>query len=236
MAAEKVKNRPVKPKIGIGYRVGSLSVEKATDRRKNGYTVWKCRCDCGGEVLLDTRCLQRGTVTNCRCRSNIKLGQKDITGMRFDGLVALEPTDQSMHESVVWRCVCDCGKEVHVSLWQLQMGYRKSCRCLQSEIYRKNLRLTNSTSVSLLEAGRNRLIATNTSGHTGFYRNEKRGKWVAQITFKGKIYLGTYDDKQAAVRAREAGEQMHEDFLEWYYADGKSQEGGSNGYEKEDSR
>ena len=104
-------------------------------------------------------------------------------------------------------------------------------------IYRENLKLIDNTSVTLLEAGRNRLIATNTSGYTGVYRNERRGKWVAQITFKGKTYyLGSYDDKQEAVRARKEGEQMHEDFLEWYYTSGRSQEGGSNGCEKEDSR
>ena len=296
MAVKKVKIKPARTKVGIGYRVGSLSVEEATDQRKNGYTVWKCRCDCGGEVLLDTRCLQRGTVTDCGCRSRVKPGQKDITGMRFGRLVALEPTEQIMYESVVWRCICDCGKETHVPLRQLRMGYRKSCGCLmhperkdyigrrfgrltvtayggkrdgmhywkcrcdcgrealvgqtrlqsgitkscgclQSEIYRENLKLIDNTSVTLLEAGRNRLIATNTSGYTGVYRNERRGKWVAQITFKGKTYyLGSYDDKQEAVRARKEGEQMHEDFLEWYYTSGRSQEGGSNGCEKEDSR
>ena len=59
MAVKKVKIKSARTKVGIGYRVGSLSVEEATDQRKNGYTVWKCRCDCGGEVLLDTRCLQR---------------------------------------------------------------------------------------------------------------------------------------------------------------------------------
>lgn len=45
-------------KIKVGYRVGMLTVESKTDVRKSGYIVWKCRCDCGGEIELDTRCLQ----------------------------------------------------------------------------------------------------------------------------------------------------------------------------------
>ncbi len=266
-----------RPKIGIGYRVAGLQVEEATGQRKNGYMVWRCRCGCGG-ILLDTRCLQRGTVTDCGCMSRVKPGQRDITGQRFGMLTALEPTEQILYESVVWRCICDCGNEIHVPLRQLTLGYRKSCGCLshpsrkdyigrrfgrltvtdyagkcagmhqwkcvcdcgretvvgqtrlqsgktkscgclQSEIYRKNLKLIDGTSVTILEAGKNhRLIATNTSGHTGVYRDKKRSKWIAQITFKGKTYyLGSYDDKLEAVKAREQGEEMHEDFLEWYY-------------------
>lgn len=52
------------PKITVGYRAGSLCVEAPTGQHKNGYTIWRCRCDCGGEILLDTRTLQRGTVTD----------------------------------------------------------------------------------------------------------------------------------------------------------------------------
>ena len=50
--------------IQIGYRVGRLTAEEPTGEKKAGYTVWKCRCDCGGEIALDTRCLQRGTFTS----------------------------------------------------------------------------------------------------------------------------------------------------------------------------
>lgn len=43
-------------KIEIGYRVGMLTVTERTEQRKNGYTIWLCKCDCGGEIRLDTRC------------------------------------------------------------------------------------------------------------------------------------------------------------------------------------
>ena len=49
-------------KIGTGTRVGMLTVAEATDGRRNGYTVWKCRFDCGGEVRPDTRCLQVSAI------------------------------------------------------------------------------------------------------------------------------------------------------------------------------
>lgn len=119
-----------RPQIRVGWQVGRLTVTAPTDQRKNGYMVWVCRCDCGGEIRLDTRCLQRGTVTDCGCRTRVRPGQRDITGMRFGLLTAIEPTGQTSNGSVVWRCGCDCGGQVCAPLHQLTAGYRKSCGCL----------------------------------------------------------------------------------------------------------
>lgn len=273
-----------RPQISEGFRIGKLTVAAATRQRKNGYTVWRCRCDCGGEILLDTRCLQRGTVTDCGCTSKVKPGQRDISGMRFGRLTAIEPDGQVIRGSAVWRCRCDCGGEIHAPLHQLMAGYRKSCGCLshparkeyigkrfgrltvtayagkrggmhrwkcvcdcgnetivgqtllqtgktkscgclQSEIYRDNLKLVDGTSVTLLEAGKNRLIASNTSGYTGVYHNKRNGKWIAQITFKGKThYLGAYVKKQDAVKARQlAEEEIFEPFLRKFTEDVRHQ-------------
>ena len=77
---------------GIGTRVGKLTVAADSGQRKSGYIVWRCRCDCGGEILLDTRCLQRGKVTDCGCTTNVNSRQRDITGMRFGKLTAICPT------------------------------------------------------------------------------------------------------------------------------------------------
>ena len=119
-----------RPHIQVGFRVGKLEVAAPTEERKNGYTVWKCCCDCGGEILLDTRCLQRGTVRDCGCSTVVKPGQRDITGMRFGKLVAIAPVDPSQKGDVIWHCRCDCGGEIDAPLPQLRSGYRKSCGCL----------------------------------------------------------------------------------------------------------
>ena len=121
----------IRPTIAVGFRVGMLTVEKRTAEKKNGYSVWLCRCDCGGEIKLDTRCLQRGTVRDCGCVTKVKPGTTDITGMRFGKLVALEQTDERKYSGgVVWVCKCDCGNICKASIKQLQAGYRKSCGCL----------------------------------------------------------------------------------------------------------
>lgn len=47
------------------------------------------------------------------------------------------------------------------------------------------------------------LYVTNTSGVSGVYFDKKRNKWVASITYRRtKIYIGRFDIKEDAVRAR----------------------------------
>ena len=266
------------PHIGIGYHVGHLTVDYPTNDKRSGYTVWHCKCDCGGEIFLDTRYLQRGTITDCGCITKVKPGQRDLTGQRFGRLVCIEPTEKRSYRGTVvwrcrcdcgnecfapskqllsgykrscgclghpplkefkgkrfgqltvieyagkragmhrWKCVCDCGNETIVGQTLLQTGKTKSCGCIQKDIYKDNLKLVDGTSVTILEANKNRLIASNTSGYTGVYQNKKNGKWVAQITFKRKCYyLGSYEKMEDAIKARQRGEEMHDDFLEWYY-------------------
>lgn len=285
--------RTGQPKIQIGYRVGRLSVMASTSQRKNGYMIWQCQCDCGGEILLDTRCLQRGTIRDCGCETVVRPGQKDLTGMRFGKLLCLEPTGQrgfgggtvwrcrcdcgsvclavstqlthgykkscgcmshpplkdfigkrfgmltvleyagkqkGMHR---WHCKCDCGKETTVGQTLLQTGHTKSCGCLQREQIHETLRLVDGTSVTILEATKDRLIASNTSGYNGVYRNKRTQKWTAQITFKGKThYLGSYDRIEDAVKARQRGEEMYDDFLEKYYAEHPEQSKKADSWKK----
>ena len=121
----------MKPKIGIGFRIGKLTVSEPTGERKNGYMVWNCTCDCGGAIQLDTRTLQRGTVRDCGCETKVKPGQKDLTGQRFGRLVCLEPSPhRNKQGGTQWLCQCDCGKQCLAATHQLLCGYKKSCGCL----------------------------------------------------------------------------------------------------------
>lgn len=266
-----------KVKIGIGYRVGLLTVEAPTNERKSRYTIWRCRCDCGGTILLDTRSLQRGTVRDCGCQTKVKPGQRDLSGERFGKLVCLEPTQERGNRGTViwrcrcdcgneclaessqltkgykrscgclshpplkdfigkrfgmlkvveyagkeegmhrWRCLCDCGQETIVGQTLLQSGKTRTCGCLQKAVFMENLKLIDGTSVTVLETLKKR-TPMNDSGVIGVYREGRSGKWIAQISFKRKKYhLGTFDKMEDAIKARKMGEQMHDDFLEWYH-------------------
>lgn len=267
-----------RPKIEIGYRVGMLTAVEKTTERKNGYVIWKCLCDCGESVELDTRCLQRGTVTDCGCVSVVRPGMLDLTGQRFGKLVCLELyNEKDKRGNTQWVCQCDCGNTCIAAVPQLKSGYKKSCGCLshpplKNYVGKKFGKLTviayagkragmhrwkcicecgNETIVgqTLLQTGKTKScgclqkttlpqvmeftdgtspkaliarisgapIASNTSGYNGVYKHTN-GSWVAQITFKKKTYyLGSFSDIQDAVFARKKGEEMYEEFLDWYY-------------------
>ena len=156
-------NKTAASNIGVGFRIGKLTVESPTQERKNGYIVWLCRRD--------------------------------------------------------------CGKETVVGQTLLQSGKTKSCGCLQAASIVKKLKLCEDTSVAILEASGRHLLPTNTSEYTGVYQNRRSGKWCAQITFKRKTYyLVSYDRLEDAVAARRRGEEMYDNFIQWYYTTHKRTE------------
>lgn len=60
-----------------------------------------------------------------------------LEGRRFGRLTVLEKSDLRSGKKVLWRCLCDCGKEVLVITSNLTGGNTKSCGCLHNEGNRK---------------------------------------------------------------------------------------------------
>ena len=117
------------------------------------------------------------------------------------------------------RLVCTAGN-ASATAERKRLPDRRCCKQeKQKAAAAASRRLIDGTSVTMLEARKNRLNANNTSGYTGVHRDRKQGKWIAQICFKGKTYyLGSFSRQQDAIRARRRGEEMHNEFLRWYYA------------------
>ena len=119
-------------KVGIGYKVGYLTVTGDSCFRKNGHVVWNCRCKCGSVIQLDTRCLKRGTVTNCGCEGNLPARAYDLTGERFGNLVCLSAAlDRPRKHGIQWKCQCDCGNTCYANTANLVDGSRTSCGCMK---------------------------------------------------------------------------------------------------------
>ena len=54
----------------IGKKFGRLLVLEETDKRSSNQTViWKCKCDCGNIVYIDTSRLTSGNTKSCGCLS-----------------------------------------------------------------------------------------------------------------------------------------------------------------------
>ncbi|MDO5152576.1 MAG: transcriptional regulator [Eubacteriales bacterium] len=200
-------------------RFGRLTALRRLDKKLGSSYAWLCRCDCGQLTEVSANALLQGGTKSCGCIRSEMLKKRagDIAGQRFGRLVALEPTEGRMGGSVVWKCRCDCGGETEVSYNSLVQGNTKSCGCLPKEHESpvSYMRYIDGTCVEMLE--RKGLRKDNTSGYTGVMAY--RGKWKAQITFKGKLYnLGTYSKIEDAAKARkEAEERIFGEFLNWYY-------------------
>ena len=141
---------------------------------------------------------------------------KDITGQRYGKLIALNKTDTRSNKTIVWRCQCDCGNISYASQGNLKSGKSKSCGCLRGEKMsntRKSLEYAEGTLIPMLN---DKIYSTNSSGVRGICWDNRSNKWRAYITLKGKFYnLGLYDDKEAAIRAREnAEEKLWKTFIE----------------------
>lgn len=206
-----------------GQRFGKLTVVQRTEKRMDqGSIVWLCQCDCGKQKEVSARRLTRGKVRSCGCLSDPP--PKDYVGKRFGRLTVLEyggrecrRTEKSRATINLWKCRCDCGKEVTVPQSELQNGESRSCGCFQKERAKEAMRLIEGTSVTRLESVKKGVRRDNTTGHTGVCLL-KSGYYQAKITFKKKsYYLGRYKDIHDAIKARESAEEMHDEFLEWYY-------------------
>ena len=57
---------------------------------------------------------------------------KDISGMRFGKLTAVEPISRDKDRKTVWLCSCDCGNTTSVPVNALTSGNTKSCGCLRN--------------------------------------------------------------------------------------------------------
>ena len=121
----------MKPKQIVGKKFGRLTVSSEYTNEK-GDRVCRCVCDCGKEASVQKGNILSGKTRSCGCLElENKTKYRDLSGMKFGRLTALAPTKQREDGSVVWECVCDCGKKAFASMRNLTRGHTKSCGCVR---------------------------------------------------------------------------------------------------------
>ena len=130
---------------------------------------------------------------------------KDISGMEFGFITAIEPTDKRDRKDIVWRCRCRCGTELELPATRLILNNTLSCGCIQRERIKRTNKFFGGT--SLEKSLKDPVTSTRSmSGYVGVTR--KRDKWQAYITYKRqRISLGVYDKLEDAVKARSRGKE-----------------------------
>lgn len=123
--------------------------------RKRIFYYWKCKCDCGNEVVRSGNSLRDGYTKSCGCNQvyenkqthnrkknlQIKPDTKriDLTGRVFSKLmvIGLDHKEQITYKNgkkrtrYYWKCMCECGNEVIRLGESLRKGATKSCGCFK---------------------------------------------------------------------------------------------------------
>ncbi|MED4352198.1 hypothetical protein P9265_07595 [Schinkia azotoformans] len=73
-----------------GKRFGRLTVIEKTDIKKQGRTVWSCKCKCGNEINVVSTYLTTGETKSCGClkeeQNEVNL-REEYESKRIDGVV-----------------------------------------------------------------------------------------------------------------------------------------------------
>ena len=81
---------------------------------------------------------------------------KDLVGQRFGKLVVLSLGEKTKNRSTVWRCQCDCGKEIVARNKNLLEGITTDCGCISKKGYSVNQKFARLTLLKELPACRGR--------------------------------------------------------------------------------
>ena len=122
-----------------GQRFGRLVAVRPTEALRDKSIVWECQCDCGNTVLESQAALTRGQILSCGCIQKEQIQKRldaltnENAGKRFGRLTILYAVTEAESKRIRYVCRCDCGKEIHAQLSDLQRGMVKSCGCLIKE-------------------------------------------------------------------------------------------------------
>lgn len=209
----------------LGQRFGRLTVVEKLPS-KNNMSMWRCVCDCGNETAVLGKNLKSGRTKSCGCL------QKETFAKNTNNPPTHRATGTRLHNE--WRAmkarcyipscsnyeryggrgirVCDEWKNDFLKFkeWALENGYNDDLsidRINPDGDYEPN----NCRWVTMQKQFWNRGIRkTNKSGVSGVYFDKSKGRWRAHITVNRKrIDLGTYLEKEDAVKARKCAEKEY---------------------------
>ncbi len=124
----------------VGQRFGMIEVIERSPANERGDAMWLCRCDCGTEKSwrgIALRALKPAGIS-CGCvdlnpRQTGVRHAKDVTGLRWGMLVAVELIEVRDGGHAYWRFNCDCGGSHVAAAANVKRGHIRSCGCIQGE-------------------------------------------------------------------------------------------------------
>lgn len=201
-----------------GQRFGRFTVTSRKENDSKNRIQWLCRCDCGNERIIKGCDLRSGNTRSCGCLS---LDLHTLHGGSYTRLYNIwegmkRRCQNPNSESYVWYgakgiTVCEEWQQYKpFEQWALTNGYADELSIDRIDNDKgycpDNCRWETSTG----QARNHGIRSDNNSGHKGIFWNAKSGKWLVYIGVDGKrISLGSFNDLQSAIKARQDGELQY---------------------------
>ena len=130
-----------------GQKFNKLTVlSKDEEKNTNKRIYWKCKCDCGNEILVSADKLKSGHTKSCGCLKR-EAQRQDLTGKTFGYWKVLSYAYTKDYQSY-YNCQCICGIVAIKQGKLLKNGHTTSCGCMKGQTKIKDL--TNKKFGSLL--------------------------------------------------------------------------------------
>ena len=183
-----------------GVRFGNLIVLDRVQSRKKA-TLWRCRCSCGKETIVQTGNLRSGHTKSCgKCNTIIHLDDHMECIVKNGRSFLFDKDDLPIVESRTWTVdnhVYVRGVEDGRTVWlhQLIMGANTGSvvdhiNCDPSDCRKNNLRVASQHQNSMNHS----LNRNSTTGFKGVCFDKKANNYMAHIHPNGKmIFLGYFD-------------------------------------------
>lgn len=145
------------PKIAIGQKFGRLTILEQAESiymggKKRG--AFKCKCECGNEIIVLREKLLSGNTRSCGClkQEMYNQNQLDLTNQKFGKLTVLYKTSKRTNDRcIIWHCKCECGNECDVAGHSLKRGNTTSCGCVNSKGEQKIISLLQSNNIPFIK-------------------------------------------------------------------------------------
>lgn len=142
----------------IGQKFGRLTVLSFEGFNNQRQRYFKCRCDCGNELIVLAHNLAReDKVRQCKDCSKAAHGEKcrlvalakheDAVGKRSGSLVIIGITSSEKSRGVYYICNCDCGMTVVILSSRVKSGHSTKCsKCGKDDFDSKTYKVRHGMS------------------------------------------------------------------------------------------
>ena len=117
----------------VGNKYGLLTVINRAENNKNGRAKWLCQCECGNEIEVLGVSLRNGATQSCGCLQKKRASNMNSiseVGNKYGKLTVIS-REGSTNGYALWRCRCDCGREIVTRGVSLRSGNTETCGLCQ---------------------------------------------------------------------------------------------------------